>query len=160
MVYFFSILLLNCFLLESSHAGALGEKFSPVVSQSKMAANNVTAISKVQSMNSSLGAPYSVNEVTSESRTVKEFINANGLIFAITWKGQGRPDFSQIFGVYYSEFKFERQAEKLLAARSRNHLEVKGENLVVSSFGHGNILMGIAYLPKFMPAGLTAEDLR
>jgi len=139
-----------------AHAAALGEKIAEVAVQAK---TTTTALSnvKISAKTSSLGASYSVRETVSTLRTLKEYVTADGLTFAISWSGVSAPDFSEIFGKYYSDFKQVRDSRKV---RSRKVLELKTSDLVVNSISTGSEMTGIAYVPSLFPAGLVAEDLK
>ena len=73
----FAILVAGLFGASSSFA-VLGEK-STSVAQVKAA---MKASAKVSSQ-----AKYTVHELTSGINVVKEYVNADGMVFAVSWRG-------------------------------------------------------------------------
>lgn len=90
--------------------------------------------------------------------TVREYANAAGQIFAVSWSGPRPPDLSQLFGTYFSEYKASLQSP----AHSDLHRHVAVESADMKYVGGGrmNHMQGTAWLPSAVPAGVTLEDLK
>ncbi len=164
--YNYSLSLAMLFPLEFVHATPLGER-SPVEGSvltsptstapaSKSLATNPSV--RVMAKTSSLGSTYSVKTVTSDVRMMKEYLNSDGVVFAVSWSGLGAPNFAEIFGSYYAEYQ--AQVKARIHGRSRNRLHLEGASLVVSNIGHGSSMMGLAYVPSLLPPGVAPEDLQ
>lgn len=102
-------------------------------------------------------AQYSVHELQTPSGiTVKEYVDNNGNVFAITWKGPVMPDLQQLLGTYFSDY--------ITAARNRrgghHHLIISQPGLVVHAQGHMRAFFGVAYLPARLPAGVSPDALK
>ena len=102
-------------------------------------------------------APYSVHEsITSDGVTVHEYTLSSNVVFAVTWQGPVRPDMSALLGSYFPNF--------VAAGESRLHgtgpmIERNGE-LVIQSMGRPGRFFGKAYVPRLVPANVSADDLQ
>lgn len=101
-------------------------------------------------------AQYRVHEMQLPSGTLlREFVGADGKVFAVAWNGPTMPNLRQAFGRYFDVY--------VSAARGRavNHsqLQVHQDGLVVQSGGHMRAFAGRAYLPQAVPAGVDLGDL-
>ena len=104
------------------------------------------------------GADFTVHELTLPSGTVvREFVGADGRVFAVAWRGPTLPDLKQIFG--------EDNLQAFLSAPSESHSPrksrtVRQSDLVVHSTGSGRFFTGFAYIPSLMPNSVREEDIR
>jgi hypothetical protein len=100
---------------------------------------------------------FTVQELQLDSGTlVKEYLNAAGQVFAVSWQGPALPNLRQLLGASFAIFRDAPRAP----GSSRNHVTVEQPTLVVHSVGHPRYFAGLAYLPQWMPAGLSAAELR
>ncbi|HEX7674020.1 MAG TPA: DUF2844 domain-containing protein [Bdellovibrio sp.] len=155
--YFLPVLILSVAI--SAGATGLGRKINDVTVQSKAEASSSQKM-KITAKTSSLGAAYSVREITTSARTVREFVNADGVVFAVAWVGEGRPDFTDVFGDYYSKYKTALAQSRLTQPRVRNHLAINTSDIVVKNSAMGSMMKGFAYIPNLLPSGVAAEDLK
>lgn len=97
---------------------------------------------------------YSVHELTNEIGTVvREYADANGTVFAVTWQGPAKPDLDLLLGRYFQTF---------VAAPSQPGTGPKYLNqpdLVVFSGGHPRAFTGRAHLPALVPTGVDIDAL-
>lgn len=103
------------------------------------------------------GQGYSIKHLRSaDGRTVREYVSAKGLVFAVAWQGPTMPDLQQLLGSYFGQVQ--------QAARSRRQrggpLVIRTKNLVLVSGGHMRSFHGTAYSPDLLPAGVSAEVVR
>lgn len=110
---------------------------------------------KMQSLS---GASYSVQQIQVGGSTVSEYVDDNGVVFALTWRGLSFPDLSQLLGSYYGNY----QQEKARVGRAHG---VRVENietaqLVVRRSGHMRDLHGQAYDARLFPQGFQVGDLQ
>ncbi|QDK37458.1 DUF2844 domain-containing protein [Bdellovibrio sp. NC01] len=142
----------------NAQAAALGENISSNSSlQAKVSAQS-TSNMKTSSKTSSLGASYTVREITEDVRVIKEYVNSSGVVFAVSWSGTGLPDLAATFGSYYAAYK-EKVAAKT-PNRNRRIATVETADLVFSNMTVGASMKGMAYISKLLPAGLAPEDLQ
>ena len=101
---------------------------------------------------------YTVHELTSASLTVHEFINQNGKVFAISWKGVHQPELSSILNTYFSEFETAQKKSSKAAIRSPFH-RIESDRLIVDRGGHMRASYGKAYLKNELPKGVSINEI-
>jgi hypothetical protein len=103
-------------------------------------------------------ASYRLHEIQLPSGSLlKEFVGADGNVFAVVWSGPRVPDLRQAMGRYFDEFA---TAAAKTAHPDHNHLQIQQSDLVVQSSGHMRALSGRAYLPQAIPNGLSLGEIR
>lgn len=87
---------------------------------------------------------------------IKEFVNAENIVVAVTWQGPTLPNLQTLLGEHFQTFS------NRPVAHSANHrsAELRTDDLVVQSHGQMRNFAGKAYLPKLMPAGFTADQIK
>jgi hypothetical protein len=102
---------------------------------------------------------YEIQEITNDSGLrVREFLNRNGVVFAVTWNGPVVPDLRTLLGA-----SFDSYVEQLSAVRhpgTHRSLRLASSALVVESGGHMRAYSGRAYLPLLLPAAASPANLR
>jgi len=89
---------------------------------------------------------------------VKEFANAAGAVFAVTWSGPGKPDLRALLG---SHFPALQAASRVRDPRFRRvPPQVHQSDLVIQTGGHMGYFWGVAYIPSLAPAGFSVADLK
>lgn len=100
---------------------------------------------------------YTTHEMQLASGTlVREYLSAQGQIFAVTWKGPLKPDLQQILGDHFADY---------VTAGSRSHTRrgpvlVQQPGLVIQSEGHMRAFSGRAYIPQMFPSGVTVDEIQ
>jgi hypothetical protein len=89
--------------------------------------------------------------------TVKEFADASGHIFAITWRGTKYPKLNSLLGRFFAEYS--KQEKTIPKGRRFPHHDIKTEDVTVSFAGHPPFLFGSAIWNGHLPAGVKEEDL-
>jgi Protein of unknown function (DUF2844) len=103
---------------------------------------------------------YSLHEIKTEMGTVvREFVSADGRVFAVAWRGPSLPPMQQILGTYFHQFSAGVQAHHE-AHVGRRPLNIQQPGLVVQSNGHPRGYFGRAYVPQMLPAGVTPDQIR
>jgi hypothetical protein len=78
-------------------------------------------------------------------------------VFAVTWRGGGRPDLRQLLGEHFQTL----QADNVRAGRrTRRPLSVNRPDLIVLTGGHPGGFWGVAFLPQMAPAGFSTSELK
>ncbi|HEY2677072.1 MAG TPA: DUF2844 domain-containing protein [Steroidobacteraceae bacterium] len=99
---------------------------------------------------------YRVHEIQLPSGTVlREFVAANGNVFAVAWSGPFMPNLRQAMGKYFDSYV----AAPRTGISDRKHVQVALPDLVVQASGHTRSFAGRAYLPSAIPAGFNLGDL-
>jgi hypothetical protein len=102
---------------------------------------------------------YEIREITNDNgMLVREFLNRNGVVFAVSWSGPVVPDLRTLLGA-----SFDSYLEQLSALRhpgTHRSLRLASSALVVESGGHMRAYSGRAYLPLLVPAAASPANLR
>ncbi|HEX3847267.1 MAG TPA: DUF2844 domain-containing protein [Steroidobacteraceae bacterium] len=103
-------------------------------------------------------ATYRVHQISAAAGVeVREFVNPQGKVFGVAWRGPTVPNLRATLGKYFDQ-------AAAAAARSRhgdhNHLEIRQDDLVMQTSGHPRAFAGRAYLPSALPAGFDLTELR
>lgn len=102
-------------------------------------------------------AGYTVKEITLPSGTVvREYVSAEGKVFAVTWSGMSQPDLRQTLGTYFEQYK----AAAAAPHAGHHHLTIHQPELVVNSGGHMRAWRGKAYVPALLPPSFSVDDIR
>jgi hypothetical protein len=103
---------------------------------------------------------YNVHEIQAASGVVlREYVSSSGKVFGVAWQGPSHPDLRQVLGAYYEQYVQAVQAQRA-QRRGRGPVMIEQPGLVVETAGHMRALMGRAYIPQNMPAGVRAEEIR
>jgi len=104
-------------------------------------------------------AQYQVAEIVSDNgMRIREFLDRNQAVFAVSWAGPAMPDLHQLLGTEFAAYS--------AALAARDHLglhrsvRVATPDLVVESDGHVRAFAGRAYLPGKLPADVSITQLR
>jgi len=138
-----------CTILAAPAHAALGGAYDTVLADRAHLAAKLT---------SSSAATHTVHALTMTNGVAREFARPDGGVFAITWRGPGRPDLRQLLGPYFDTFQADNAPRG--GRRSRRPLSVNRSDIVVQTGGHPGAFWGVAYLPKMTPAGFAARDLQ
>jgi len=102
-------------------------------------------------------AGYTVKEITLPSGTlVREYVSAEGKVFAVTWSGMSQPDLQQTLGTYFEQYK----AAATAPHAGHHHLTIHQPDLVLMSGGHMRAWTGKAYVPALLPPDFSVDDIR
>jgi hypothetical protein len=109
------------------------------------------------SINVTEHAGYRLHELQLPSGTlVREFVGADGKVFAVAWSGLTPPNLRQMLGRFFDPFVAAAGAGR----KDHSHLQVRTGDLVVQSGGHMRAFAGRAYLPQSVPNGVDLGEVR
>lgn len=110
-------------------------------------------------VHSVLEQQYDMEEITAASGVrVREFLNRNGIVFAVTWSGPVVPNLRTLLGASFEGYI--KSVAALTQPGLHRSLRIATSELVVESGGHMRAYSGRAYLPPLIPAGVSTADLR
>jgi len=89
---------------------------------------------------------------------VKEYSRNDGTVFAVTWRGPGRPDLRQLLGSHFDTLQADNATR--IGRRIRRPMAVNRADFIVQTGGHSGAFWGVAMLPQMEPAGFSANDLK
>lgn len=102
---------------------------------------------------------FDIHVVTGSAGTrLTEYVDRSGRVFAVSWIGPVMPDLRMLLGAHHAAFAVARAAQPPHAPNSPLH--VATPDLVVENAGHMRAVTGRAYVPAWLPAGMTAADVR
>jgi hypothetical protein len=104
-------------------------------------------------------AQYTVHELkTADGSRVQQYVANNGLVFAVRWNTQYKPDLSALMGASFPAYAGAAQ-EAAQRGGIQRHFRHDGSDLVVQSAGHLHVFSGYAYRRSLMPRGLDLRSL-
>jgi hypothetical protein len=132
-----------------AHA-ALGGDAASVLADGVASKGTVNAVIRQQ---------YDIEEFTADTGVqVREYLNRDGVVFAVSWTGPVLPDLQRLLGTHFAAY-----TEGLAALNHpglQRSVRVASSALVVESGGHLRAYAGRAYVPVLMPAGVSPAELR
>ena len=90
---------------------------------------------------------------------VNEYLDAQGQVFAISWRGPGRPDLRQLLGARFDTMQSDNAPGSAHPRRRRSPMTVKRADFVMHNEGRPGAFGGAAYLPQAVPAGFSLSDI-
>ena len=103
---------------------------------------------------------YTVHEIQGENGTkVREYISADGKVFALAWNGPWFPDMKQILGTYFDQYSRASQTQRTTRIR-RGPVMINEPGLIVQIGGHMRAFAGRAYVPEMLPTGVGAACIQ
>ena len=124
------------------------------------AASVLSDAAELQGVVQSASRPlYDVQEINADpGMRVREFLNRDGIVFAVSWAGPAMPDLQRLLGAHFPAYTAALAA--LTHPGLHRTVRVSATGLVVESGGHLRAYSGRAYLPALIPAGVSGADLR
>lgn len=143
------LLLMLCLTTNPAFA-TLGERSDSVGKDS--------AALSAEKKNTTSSDRYSVHELASQGTTVREFLTPGGVVFAVAWNGLVNPDLGVLLGAYTPDYK--RAKQNLARKHGQKRSKVKGDRVVVETWGQMRNLCGRAYDPALVPQGVDLDEIR
>ena len=88
----------------------------------------------------------------------REFADAQGQVFAVTWAGPGKPDLRTLLGRHFAALQASA-AHGRAAHALRRPPQVSQADLQIQTAGHMGWFHGVAFIPSLAPAGFSPADL-
>lgn len=106
------------------------------------------------------GPDFSVHELTTPDLVVREYISGQGKVFGVSWTGRRSPDLPVLFGSYFEQYEAASAERNARRSPLRGVTQVETSDLVVETGGPMGAIWGRAYLPNFLPPGVTKEAIQ
>jgi hypothetical protein len=90
--------------------------------------------------------------------SVREYLNRDGIVFAVNWRGPVPADLQQLLGAHFATYAAAVAAVEHPGIHRSLRLESSG--LIVELGGHLRAYSGRAYLAALIPSGLATEEFR
>jgi hypothetical protein len=102
-------------------------------------------------------ASYSVSTTTlAGGTTVREYVGADGVVFAVTWNGPFLPDLRELLGQHFATLKNESARQP---KAGRGQVRVAQPDVTIESGGHMRAYAGRAWINSRLPAGFDTDTL-
>jgi hypothetical protein len=102
---------------------------------------------------------YEVREIASAGGAlVREYLTADGRVFAVSWHGPTIPDLRVLLGAYYE--RYAQGAAAASHAGGHRNFAVRQPGLVVESSGRLRAFTGRAWDPQLLPQNFSPADIR
>ena len=132
-----------------------------VVAESRKADSPAGTASAASGASAAPAATWTLREVTRDDGLIeREYLTADGVVFAVAWRGPHRPELSVLLGMRYAT----QMSQNALALRQRG----KGSHgttsqadatFAVQASTHQRSSTGVAWLPQLLPAGVSPDAL-
>jgi Protein of unknown function (DUF2844) len=97
-----------------------------------------------------------VHEIKSAAGTrVREYLGADGRVFAVSWQGPAMPDLRQMLGSYSQQLEQAARAPHY----NHHHFSVHTADVVVESSAHLRAFYGRAWAPALLPQNFSAATI-
>jgi len=150
----FTLMLLLSLLQGALAWAALGSSpsdFGGSATQTKMAARSLATTTAATT------SVYTVSQSTLDSGTiVREYMDTNNVVFAVSWKGPTLPDLRTLLGDKFAVMT-SNAAKRPKAGHSQ--LAVDQSDVVIVSNGHMRAYAGQAWIPSALPAGFDTSTI-
>ena len=108
----------------------------------------------------SASGPLTTHEISlPDGSSIKEYVNADGVVFAVSWRSRLKPNLEALLGAQYLAAGTTPTMPTGVAGSKMQH-SIRRPNLVVHQAGRMNAFGGLAYVPTLVPRGFDAETLR
>jgi hypothetical protein len=91
--------------------------------------------------------------------TIRQFVNAQGTVYAIAWSTRLKPDFTQLLGRHAAQFDAGVASQARAPGLKRQAIVDSGD-LVVESAGRPGAFVGRAWLKSLLPSGTRTDAIR
>jgi hypothetical protein len=101
------------------------------------------------------GPTYSITTRRTDAGTeVREFADARGVVFAVSWSGPFMPDLKSLLGTHFAAFE-----QHATSVGRSSAVSIQNADLVLQSGGRMGAFRGRAWLPRQLPAGVDPRTL-
>ncbi|SEK49342.1 Protein of unknown function [Variovorax sp. YR750] len=104
---------------------------------------------------------WSMREVTLPDGLIqREYLTADGAVFAVAWRGSHRPELSVLLGTHYArQMSSNARAQRQMGRGSHATTTQADETFAVHASSHQRSSTGVAWLPGLLPAGVDPDTL-
>jgi hypothetical protein len=87
---------------------------------------------------------------------VTEYLNASGVVYAVTWQGPTLPNLRQVLGNYFANYQ---TAARTPVVRHRV-VRLDSPDVMIESTGKMRAFVGRAWVPALLPSGVSPVDIQ
>ena len=89
---------------------------------------------------------------------VRQYVDANGTVYAVSWRGPAMPDVQSLLGTYFDTFK--KGAQATIGDAGLHTARVTQGELVVENYVRLREFSGRAWLANALPPGVSTTDIQ
>lgn len=141
------IILAALLLLPIRSFAILGERAGP----------NVKSLSAMRTFITKNSVRYFSS--TEKATTIREYLDENGFVYAISWQGPRTPNLNVLLGRFYGEYAIASAMTPRIRGH-RNSRAVASANIEIRFFGHMRDFRGVAYIKGQLPANVNWVELQ
>jgi hypothetical protein len=105
----------------------------------------------------SASASYSVDTTTlANGTTVREYVGASGIVFAVAWSGPFLPDLRELLGQHFTTLT---SASARQPKAGHHRVSVATTDVTIESTGHMRAYAGRAWVTRLLPAGFDTDTI-
>ena len=87
---------------------------------------------------------------------MREYVDADGVVFAVTWNGPFLPDLRELLGQHFATLRNESARQP---KAGRGQVRVAQPDVTIESGGHMRAYTGRAWINSRLPAGFDTDTL-
>jgi hypothetical protein len=95
-----------------------------------------------------------------DGSTIRQFVGADGRIYAVAWNTRSKPRLDLLLGTHFANFEAGGREAMRLRPGVMHSASVQRGDLVVEASAHLNAHVGRAYLRSRLPVGVPLDALR
>lgn len=116
---------------------------------------------RVMAAGKGAAAAYTVSTATLANGTVvREYLDAKGVVFGVAWNGPSMGSLQSLLGSYFPAWQQGLANARATRGGGAGPVSMHADDLVVESGGHMGALVGRAWLPRALPQGVSADQIR
>ena len=143
------------FSIQNTVFAALGESLASIEADSKQhAAKKSIMIRSVQKP----GGEFQVHQYAVQAMAIREFVNAQGKVFAIAWQGNHSPRMEVLLGNYFQEYSNQLGSNPFRHGEGKRFIQTA--NLKVVRGGHVRALRGQMIATQLVPSGIDLNEIQ
>jgi len=125
--------------------------------QNSVETDRVRISGKSNGSKKSTSGAYAIHEIQSDAHTIREYVDANGVVFGVAWNGNIHPDLNKLLGNYAGEYQ---SAFKKNPGKRKRHHQIQSAHLTVERGGHMRNFKGRAFVQSMIPAGVKTDEIK
>jgi hypothetical protein len=99
---------------------------------------------------------YTLHEIQTPSGiVVREYVSAEGKVFAVSWRGRGMPNLPQLLGDYSAQLAQASSGPHY----NHHHLNVVAADVIMQQSAHLHSFFGRAWVPTLLPQNFSLNDI-
>lgn len=142
-----------------SHA-TLGEPEAAVHAQAQRWGSQVSRQAPRQAASVGAAAVQVITLSQPDGSTIRQYLNPNGLVFAVAWNTRYKPRLDELLGGHHGTYAQAARQARQAAPGARHQAHLRSGDLAVTSQTHLQSHVGRAWLQSLTPAKFNTDVIR